>query len=165
METPLPDYEIRRRSPGPSWLLLIAGTAALMLQNVWYTGGEGGWIFHLLGSALTVLCLLVGFGSRPMAAWLILITGGSLILWHAWETRRWGILQEEVIAILDYAGHQKTATGAYPPNLDAYSFRDPGTRGHIRYHFYEGKLMVTYPMTGQAVFWHHEDGGFLFNGD
>lgn len=115
-----------------SWPLLLAisgvitGTAALMVRNVIYTEGEV--MQPVFGLLVVILGLMpgVGFFNRTWAAWLILTCGGAMILWQANQTRRWGILHEEIFGIVAYAENVMRSTGSYPPDLGAIDFFIPG---------------------------------------
>lgn len=158
--------------PGPSWPLLltiaavIVGTATLMERNSVYTEGEVMQALYRLAVAGTAALVFMGFANRSVAAWLILICGGGLILWQANQTRRWGILHEEVTGIVAYANKEKREKGRYPTGLGAYVFQHPALSKRIGYGFHNGKLYVSYYLNDPGIsYWYHEDGGFGYYPD
>lgn len=162
----------RPSSAQVSWPLLLAisvvitGTAALMVRNVIYTEGE---IMRPIFGFLVVILLMmlgVGFFNRTRAAWLIVICGGTMILWQANQTRRWGILHEEVLGIVAYVENARRNSGSYPPDLGGYQFLHPRTRDHISYSLVEGKLHITYFLNNPGTsYWYNQDGGFGYYPD
>lgn len=153
-----------------SWALLLAlagvilGTACLMARNTIYTGGEVMEMFHPLMTGAVAAMLLFGFRSRNQAAWMVLGCGGALILWQANQTRRWAMLHEEVLSMVDHANRMKLANGSFPESIDGYASRHPRFRRHIHYGFHEGKLCIQYHLTRSGpAYWYHEDGGFHFH--
>lgn len=153
-----------------SWPLLLAltgvilGTACLMARNTIYTEGEVMEVLYPLMIGVVAAMLLVGFLNRDLAAWMVIGCGGALILWQANQTRRWAMLHEDVLAIVDYANREKQASGSFPETLDGFSFRHPHFRRHIYYGFHEGKLYVQYYLNRSGPsYWYREDAGFLFN--
>ena len=75
-----------------SWPLLlglatvIVGSLSLLCHNVIYTEGEVmQGLFGLL-VCLTAGLVLAGFYRRKIAAWLIVMLGGSLLLWQCCQT-------------------------------------------------------------------------------
>jgi hypothetical protein len=107
------------QEPDVSWPLLlglaavVVGSLYLLRYNVIYTEGEVmQGLFSLLVS-LTGGLVLVGFYRRKIAAWSILLLGGSLLLWQCAESRRWTLLHEDVIALVRFAEDINTKTGAW----------------------------------------------------
>lgn len=171
-QTPPPDYEIHRRSPGPSWPLLLAltavicGTAALMSRNVYYTETEIMRGFYRILVGGTVLLLTLGFANRSLAAWLITLCGGALILWQANQQRRWGILHEEMITVVTYVEKAKKDTGSYPASLAGYRFRHPEFTNHVNYSLKDGKMTIGYFLNDPGTsYWYHGDSGFGYYPD
>jgi len=167
-----PDYEAHRRSPGPSWPLLLAisvvicGTAALMGRNVYYTEGEVMRGVYYLAVGGTALLLTLGFANRSLAAWLMVLCGGVLILWQANQQRRWGILHEEMITIAAYVENEKKNTGSYPASLAGYSFWHPEFTNHVSYRLEDGKMTIGYFLNDPGTsYWYHGDSGFGYYPD
>lgn len=108
-----------------SWLMLLVlmivviGTLWLQSYTVLYTEGEVvQGLFQVL-VFLTPICGLLGFYRRRLAAWVILVGGGALVLCQAYQIRKWAIIHEEIIGIVHYAHAEKMKSGHYPTNLDA----------------------------------------------
>jgi hypothetical protein len=154
------------------WPLLLAlagvilGTACLMARNTIYTQGEVMEGFYRLSIGVVAAMLLLGFLNRNLTAWMILCSGGALILWQANQTRRWGMLHEEVLGIVAHANGEKAKKGAYPDGLVGYSFQHPEFRDHIGYMMQEGKLYIGYHLNGPGIsYWYREDSGFGYYPD
>jgi len=154
------------------WPLLLAlaavilGTACLMARNTIYTEGEVMEGLYRLSIGVVAAMLLLGFFNRNLTAWMILGCGGAMILWQANQTRRWGKLHEEVIAIVDDANREKRETGSYPLSLGGWAFRHPEFRDHIHYGFHEGKLYIGYHLNDPGIsYWYREDSGFGYYPD
>lgn len=166
METKTPpEYEVHRRSRGPSWPLLIAlaavicGTAALMSRNVYYTEGEVMRGLYRLAVGGTALLLMLGFANRSLAAWLIVLCGGFLILVQANQQRRWALLHEEMVTIVAYLEKEKRETGHYPESLAGYTPWHEEFRDHVSYSVTGGKMNLSYFLNDPGVsYWYQEDG-------
>lgn len=154
------------------WPLLLAlagvilGTACLMARNTLYTGGEVMEGLYRMSIGVVGSMLLLGFFNRNLTAWMILACGGSMILWQAHQTRRWGLLHEEVLAIVAHANRVKAEKGAYPPVLEGYAFQHPEFRDHIGYTMQGGKLYIGYHLNDPGIsYWYREDSGFGYYPD
>jgi hypothetical protein len=155
-----------------SWPLLLAlsgvilGTACLMARNTIYTEGEVMEGFYRLSIGVVAAMLLLGLFNRNLTAWMILVCGGALILWQANQTRRWGMLHEDVLGIVAHANHERAEKGAYPATLEGYQFQHPEFRDYIGYTMQEGKLYIGYHLNDPGIsYWYREDSGFGYYPD
>jgi hypothetical protein len=154
------------------WPLLLAlagvilGTACLMARNTIYTQGEVMEGLYRLSIGLVAAMLLLGFFNRNLAAWVILGCGGAMILWQASQTRRWGMLHEEVVAIVAHLNREKAEKGSYPGGLEGYDFRHPEFRDHIGYSRQNTYYYIGYHLNDPGIsYWYREDSGFGYYPD
>ncbi len=137
-----------------------------MTHNVYYTEGEIMVGVYAFATAGTAALLLLGLANRSLAAWLIVICGGSLVLWQAYQQRRWAILHEEVVGVLAHIHQIQQKTGNYPTTLDGYTFSHPEFKSHISYSFPEGKMSLGYYLNNPGTgYWYHQDSGFGYYPD
>ncbi len=120
-----------------SWpLLLTIATVVLvslcLLQyNVLYTEGEVMQAMFTLLICLVGGSVLIGFYRRRVALWCVTLLGGSLLIWQAYQSRKWAMIHEDIIAIVQFAEDSKTKAGYYPINLDGYTFKHAQVKAHI----------------------------------
>ncbi|MDB6172277.1 MAG: hypothetical protein JWL59_1588 [Chthoniobacteraceae bacterium] len=114
-----------------SFAAVIVGALCLLHYNVLYTEGEVMQGLFTLLVGLVAGFVLIGFHQRLMAAWCIILLGGSLLIWQAYQSRKWTIIHEDVVAIVQFAEETKAKSGQYPTNLDRYSFKNAAVRSHI----------------------------------
>jgi hypothetical protein len=120
-----------------SWPMLltigavVVGSLWLLRYNVLYTEGEvmQGLFTMLVG--LVAACVLIGFHRRRTAMWCVMLFGGSLLLWQAYQTRKWAMIHEDIVAIVRFAEDSKSKTGHYPASLEGYIFKNPEVKSHI----------------------------------
>jgi hypothetical protein len=120
-----------------SWLMLLSvgavvvGSLWLLSYNVLYTEGEVMQGLFKLLVGLVGFCVLIGFRCRRTAIWCVSLLGGSLLLWQAYQTRKWAVIHEDIVAIVQFAEGSKSKSGHYPADLDGYVFKSPRVRKHI----------------------------------
>ncbi len=160
--------------PDLSWqmllvlMIVVIGTLWLQSYTVLYTVGEVvQGLFHVL-VFLTAICGLLGLYRRRIAAWVILAGGGALVLCQAYQIRKWAIIHEEIIRIVRYTLVEKTKSGHYPANLDAYIFEREWVRDHLAGFEVndQGKLSLHYFMNNTGItYWYYSDTGFGYYPD
>lgn len=162
------------RNPDVSWFLLLITTAVivgplyLIGYGVIYTEGEvmQGLFYFLV--CLTAGSALLGFYRRRIAIWCVVVVGGFLLLWQTYQIRRWGMMHEDVIAIVQYSEDVAKKTGNYPINLSGYTFKHEWVKSHI--HGYgtdnENGFRFTYFLNDLGVgYWYSEKTGFGYHPD
>ncbi len=113
---------------------LVTAAGGLLARNVYYTEGEVMQaVYRVAVGFAALLSILAGIRHRALGLWLTVVLGGALVLWQALQTRRWGILHEEVVRIVRHAGEHRASAGSYPENLEGYRFLHPGCGRQIRY--------------------------------
>jgi hypothetical protein len=157
-----------------SWPTLIGVAGGFVISlwllryNVLYTEGEVmQGLFTLLVMAVGA-CVLIGFQHRGLALWCVTLLGGSLLLWQAYQSRKWVIIHEDVLRIVSFAEEINSKTGHYPTNLNAYVFRNPGVKRHI-YAVQSDKtngFRITYFMNDPGItYWYSSKNGFGYYPD
>jgi hypothetical protein len=157
-----------------SWLMLLSigavvvGSLSLLRHNVLYTDGEVMQGLFTLLVGLVAACVLIGFHRRRTAICCVTLLGGSLLLWQAYQTRKWAVIHEEIIAIVRFAENSKSKTGNYPSSLKGYVFKNPRVRAHI----YDVGLIdrsefrLTYFMNDPSItYWYSSKTGFGYYPD
>src|SRR5436305_2011324 len=155
--------------PDVSWAMLlvmalvIVGALWMLSYDVLYTEGE-------VTQALfrTIVCLLaasvaVGFYRRKIALWSVAVAGGTLLLWQAYQLRRWAIIHEDVVAIVQFAESTKSKTSHYPADLEGYTFKTPWVKSHVRkVAGAEGEeFRINYFMNNTGItYWYSSKSGF-----
>jgi len=92
-----------------SWPLLLSvgavvvGSLWLLRYNVLYTEGEVMQSLFTLFVGLVAACVLLGFHRRRTATWCVTLLGGSLLLWQAYQTRKWAVIHEDIVDIVRFA--------------------------------------------------------------
>jgi|PlaIllAssembly_1097288.scaffolds.fasta_scaffold508346_2 hypothetical protein len=157
-----------------SWAMLlslaavIVSTLCLLRYNVLYTEGEVMQGLFTLLVGLVAGSVLVGFYRRSMAVWCVTLLGGCLLLWQAYQTRKWTVIHEEIIAIVQFAEGVKRDTGQYPQSLDSYTFRNARVKSHV-YGFEPeeaGGFRLTYFMNDPGIaYWYSSKTGFGYYPD
>jgi drug/metabolite transporter (DMT)-like permease len=131
-----PNHE-ERPPQDVSWLILLiigavfVGCLCLLRYNVIYTEGEVMQSLFTLLVALVAACVLIGFHRRKIAMWCVTLLGGSLLLWQSYQTRKWVVIHEDIVAIVRFAEESKTKTGHYPTSLEGYVFKNSRVKTHI----------------------------------
>jgi len=164
----------RRQTFDISWLLLIAistvvvGSIGLLQFNVLYTEGEVPEALYRLLVFVTLGLVFTGFYRRIVAAWLVVSLGGALLLWQAYQTRKWAMIHEDIVSVIRFAEDTKTKTGRYPMNLQGYTFKRQWVKSHI-YSFgpNEGDgFGITYFMNDPGTsYWYSSKTGFGYYPD
>ena len=157
-----------------SWMMLLA-VAAVVVGSLWlmryivvYTEGEvmQGLFTALVG--LVAACVLLGFHRRKTAIWCVTLFGGSLLLWQAYQIRKWAMIHEVVVAIVRFAEETKSKTGSYPTNLEGYTFQNPQVRAHIAGLYFDETtgFQLTYFMNDTGItYWYSSKTGFGYYPD
>jgi hypothetical protein len=170
------DKQNRSDIPAPdvSWLLLlsiaavIVGSLCLLCRNVLYTEGEVMQSLFILLVCLVAGCVLIGFYRRSIAVWCITLIGGCLLVWQAYQSRKWAMIHEDIVAIVRFAEESKKNTGQYPINLDSYVFKNTQVKSHI-YSFETDEangFRVTYFMNDPGItYWYSSKSGFDYYPD
>lgn len=172
MQSVKPTNELKARDV--SWLMLltitvvIAGSLHLLSYNVIYTEGEVmQGLFRLL-VILTAGSLLLGFYRRRIAFWCITLLGGFLLLWQAYQTRKWAVLHEDIVGLVRFAEDAKTKSGRYPASAEGYAFKNEWVKSHI-YGFEPEEahgFRITYFMNDPGIsYWYSSKTGFDYYPD
>jgi hypothetical protein len=157
-----------------SWPLLLAVATVVVVSlcllhyNVLYTEGE-----VMQGLFTLLICLvggfvLIGFYRRRAALWCVTLLGGSLMMWQAYQNRKWAMIHEDIIAIVQFAEESKAKAGYYPINLDGYTFRHGQAKSHI-YGLSADEtngFQITYFMNDPGItYWYSSKSGFGYYPD
>lgn len=163
-----------RRTRDISWLLLLAisavvvGSIGLLQYNVLYTEGEVMQGLFTLLVFLTLGSVLIGFYRRIVAVWVIVLLGGSVLLWQSYQTRKWVMIHEDIVSLVRFAEDSKTDTGRYPANLEGYTFKRQWVKSHI-YSFGPNEadeFGITYFMNDPGTsYWYSSKTGFGYYPD
>lgn len=157
-----------------SWPLLLTiaavmvGSLSLLQYNVIYTEGEVMQGLFTLLIGLVAACALIGFYRRKVAVWCVVLFGGSLLLWQAYQIRQWALIHEDVVAIVRFAEDLKTKTGHYPSDLEGYVFKNPQVKTHIyRLSLDEAQgFRISYFMNQPGItYWYSSKEGFNYYPD
>lgn len=147
---------------------VVVGSLWLLRFNVLYTEGEVMQGLFTLLVGLVAACVLLGFHRRRTAMWCVTLLGGSLLLWQAYQTRKWAVIHEDIVAIVRFAEDSKSKTGHYPASLEGYVFKSPGVKAHI----YEvgadetNGFRITYFMNNPGItYWYSSKMGFGYYPD
>lgn len=112
--------------------------------------------------------VLIGFYRRSVALWCVSLLGGSMLIWQAYQSRKWAMIHEDIIAIVQFAEESKAKAGYYPTNLDGYTFRHRQVRSHI----YDlgadetNGFRITYFMNDPGIsYWYSTKSGFGYYPD
>lgn len=169
-----PPNEKARSTASVPWLLLIVIWALvvsslwLLSYNVIYTEGEVMHGMFTLGVILVAACILLGFHSRTTALACVGILGGLLLLWQAYQTRKWAMIHEDVIEIVRFAEDARKKTGRYPVSLEGYAFRNPTAKARIHSFAPEESdgFRLTYFMNDPGItYWYSSKTGFGYYPD
>jgi hypothetical protein len=151
-----------------SFAVLIVGSLCLLRYNVLYTEGEVMQGLFTLLVGLVAGSVLVGFYRRSAAFWCITLLGGSLLLWQAYQARKWTVIHEDVVAIVRFAEDARRNTGQYPQSLDGYTFKNARVKSHI-YGFGTDEtngFRLTYFMNDPGItYWYSSKTGFGYYPD
>lgn len=157
-----------------SWLLLlsiaavIVGSLCLLQRNVFYTEGEVMQGLFTLLVGLVAGCILIGFHRRTTAMWCVTLLGGCLLLWQAYQNRKWALIHEDIVAIVQFAEESKSKTGHYPSNLEGYTFKHAQVKAHI-YGLRSDEtnaFWITYFMNDPGIsYWYSSKTGFGYYPD
>ena len=157
-----------------SWLMLltigavVVGSLWLLCYNVLYTEGEVMQGLFTLLVGLVAACVLLGFHRRRTATWCVTLLGGSLLLWQAYQTRKWAVIHEDIVAIVRFVEDSKSKTGHYPEGLEGYVFKSPRVRTHI-YGFGSDEtngFRITYFVNDPGItYWYSSKTGFGYYPD
>lgn len=157
-----------------SWLLLlsiaavIVGSLCLLQHNVFYTEGEVMQGLFTLLVGLVAGCILIGFHRRTTAMWCVTLLGGWLLLWQTYQNRKWALIHEDIVAIVQFAEESKSKTGHYPANLEGYTFKNARVRSHIcrwdsdetnglRFWYFMNDVGITYWYSSKTGFGYYPD--------
>ena len=157
-----------------SWAMLltigavIVGSLWLLRDNVVYTEGDVMHGLFTLLVGLVAASVLLGFRHRRTAAWCVLLLGGSLLLWQTYQTRKWAVIHEDIVAIVRFAEEKKSTTGHYPVDLEGYVFKNPKVKNHI-YGLASDEphgFRITYFMNDPGItYWYSSKTGFGYYPD
>lgn len=120
-----------------SWALLLTIATVVLVSlwllqyNVLYTEGEVMQALFTLSICLVGGFVLIGFYRRKVALWCVTILGGSLLIWQTYQSRKWAMIHEDIIAIVQFAEESKIKAGYYPTNLNGYTFKHAQVKSHI----------------------------------
>lgn len=147
---------------------VMVGSLGLLRYNVLYTEGEVMQGLFTLLVGLVAGCILIGFYRRKIAVWCLTLLGGSLLVWQAYQTRKWAVIHEEIVAIVRFSNDAKSKTGNYPASLQGYTFRSARVKSHIYGFGLEetGGFRITYFMNDPGItYWYSSASGFGYYPD
>lgn len=140
----------------------------LLRHNVIYTEGEVMQGLFTLLVMVVGACILIGFRNRGAALWCVTLVGGSLLLWQAYQSRKWAIVHEEILGIVRFVEEINSKTGRYPGSLDGYTFKNPGIKRHVyKVQFDETNgFRLTYFLNDPGIsYWYSSKSGFGYYPD
>lgn len=147
---------------------VIVGSLCLLHHNVLYTEGEVMQGLFALLVGLVASCTLIGFYRRTIAVWCITLLGGCLLVWQAYQSRKWATIHEDIIAIVQFAEESKNKNGHYPTNLEDYTFKHTRVKSHI-YKMAADEtngFKITYFMNDPGItYWYSSKAGFGYYPD
>jgi len=124
-------------------------------------------LFALL-VGLVASCTLIGFYRRTIAVWCITLLGGCLLVWQVYQIRKWAVIHEDIIAIVQFAAESKNKNGHYPTSLEDYTFKHERVRSHI-YKMEADEtngFKITYFMNDPGItYWYSSKAGFGYYPD
>lgn len=124
-------------------------------------------LFALL-TGVVACCVLIGFHHRTIALWCVTSLGGCLLLWQSYQNRKWVIIHEDIISIVQFAEELKNKTGHYPASLDEYAFKNIGVKSHIHGFVSDetNEFRITYFMNDPGIsYWYSSKSGFGYYPD
>jgi hypothetical protein len=140
----------------------------LLRYNVLYTEGEVMQALFTLLVFLVAGCTLIGFYRRSIALWCVTMLGGGLLLWQAYQNRKWAMIHEDIVAIVQFAEESKSRTGHYPAGLNGYTFKHARVKSHI-YDLVSDEtngFRITYFMNDPGItYWYSSRTGFGYYPD
>jgi hypothetical protein len=157
-----------------SWRMLLSltgifvGVLSLLRYNVIYTEGEVMQGLFTMAIGGVAACAAIGFQSRRRALWSVMVLGGSLLLWQAYQLRKWAVIQEDMVDFVYFAEETKRKTGQYPTGVEGYTFKNPQMKAHIyEVSFDEGNgFRVSYFMNQPGItYWYSSKTGFGYYPD
>ena len=96
------------------------------------------------------------------------LLGGSLLLWQAYQTRKWAVIHKEIVALVRFAEDSKSKTGHYPMSLKGYVFKNPRVMAHLHdFGLIDGsEFRITYFMNDPSItYWYSSKTGFGYYPD
>lgn len=157
-----------------SWSLFALTGIAILLPlhflsySVIYTEGEVmQGLFVGSTAVLAGAAVLLTIFSRKHAALLVVVIGGTLLIWQSYQIRRWAMIHEEVVGIIRHVERIKDTTGSFPNTIDGYSFKHAGLKRHISGHPTEpSNFHLSYFMNDDGVTYCYDSkGGFGYYPD
>ena len=142
---------------------LMVGALVLLHPNVIYTEGEVMQGLYTLLVAVLAGSVLIGIGSRRVAFWVVLVLGGTLLLWQLNQSRRWAQLHEEVVSIIRHSEDVRQKSGAYPTNLAGYVFKHQWVEANIADVFSNADhgFRISYFLNQPGItYWYSAKSGF-----
>jgi hypothetical protein len=141
---------------------------SLLSYNVLCTEGEVMQGLFILLVGLVAGFVLIGFHRRKTAAWCVIVLGGVLLLWQTYQCRKWAMIHEDIVAIVQFVEDAKSKTGHYPTTLDGYCFKRVWVSSHIyRFEPEEAEgFRLTYFLNNPGItYWYSSDTGFGYYPD
>ena len=147
-------------------VLLLAGTEAFLAHNSLYTEGEVMQGLYWLLVYANIPILAVALWKPRIGAWFAFGLGALLLPWQASENRKWALIHEEVLAIIDHVEAAKKKDGVYPSTLGDYEYRQPWIREQVSYGVSDGTYRLSYFMDDKGIsYWYDPQGGFGYYPD
>ena len=147
-------------------VVLLAGTEALLAHNTLYTEGEVMQVRYWLLVGANIPILICALWKPRIGLWAAVALGALLLPWQAAENRKWAVIHEEILAIVNYIDSQKEAEGGYPPTLDDYEYQRPWIRERVSYGVSDGAYRLSYYMDDPGIsYWYDPEGGFGYYPD
>lgn len=163
-----------RQKPDISWRFLLATTALItgslyfVGYSVLYTEGEVMQGVFVLFTILAGGSVMIGFYRREIAMYAVVLLGGSLLLWQTHQIRKWAIIHEDIIGIIQFVEETGRKKGSYPKSLDEYRFK----HDWVKLHIYgigidpEDGFRLTYFINDPGIsYWYSAKAGFGYYPD
>lgn len=139
----------------------------LLSYNVVYTEGEVMQALFTMLIGVVGLMAFVALYRRSLAATLILVLGGALLIWQSSQARKWAMIHEDITSLIGQAKKTKEQTGAYPASIESFAFAHPFVKQHI--HGYTGNadtFRVAYFMNDPGItYTYSSSDGFFYYPD
>ncbi|MES2658118.1 MAG: hypothetical protein V4689_05840 [Verrucomicrobiota bacterium] len=137
--------------------------------NIIYTESEVTRdLLVILIFSLAGLSVLLSFYSRRFAAFLMIGAGGLLLIWQSCGIRKWAMIHEEVVGIIQHVEQVRKSTGSYPVSLNGHMFRNPDLKSRFDqgYTTDNGGFKLSYFMNNPGTsYWYDSNSGFHYYPD
>ncbi len=161
------------RKRDASWISFLSVAAAILLPayllsyNVVFTEGEVLQGLYCLLLIIAGVSSLTAFYRRDVGITLVALSGGLLLTWQAYQSRKWAMIHEDITSIVTSAMKQHKKSGTYPKSIDDLKFEHSFVREHIhgfssdadgfRISYFINQPGITYSYSSIDGFWYYPD--------